>query len=399
MAAKSAEIPRKNADGYYRESFRFRGKKYTVRSKTLKGLYQKVAEKKRMLEAGELTPTENTMAAAWCCTWLEDYQKPRCGQGQYENYRANINNHIIPALGAKRLCDVQPADLQRIVNKQQTYSASHAQKIRYTLRAIFRQAQIEGLILASPAEHLTLPKAAQESTRRAITDEEERILLDVAETHSAGLWVKLMLFCGLRPAEAIVLRGRDIDLKNRRVSVTAALEAHTDRVKGPKSASGVRRVPIPVQLLPALKAAIPDDPDTPLFTQPTTGRMHTRTSMRCLWNSFKREMDIRAGAKLYRNKIIQHAIADDLVPYCLRHTYCTRLQEAGVPINIARELMGHSSIELTARIYTHKSELPIQQAEASINAFLEHRNHPKGQSGESGDPTSDPNRITNGHAV
>ena len=33
---------------------------------------------------------------------------------------------------------------------------------------------------------------------------------------------------------------------------------------------------------------------------------------------------------------------------------CTDLQRAGVAINIAKELMGHSSIAVTADIYTHR---------------------------------------------
>ena len=60
------------------------------------------------------------------------------------------------------------------------------------------------------------------------------------------------------------------------------------------------------------------------------------------------------GATLYRNKITQHAIAEDLTLYCLRHTFCTDLQKAGVPINVAKELMGHSDISVTANIYTHR---------------------------------------------
>lgn len=229
------------------------------------------------------------------------------------------------------------------------------------MRAIFEQARLEGLILSNPAEHLTLPKSTQtDHSRCPITDEEEHLILEIAQTHRAGLWVKLMLYCGLRPGEDIVLCAQDIDLDAHRLTVHAALEAVTGNLKGPKSTAGVRTIPIPELLLPDLAAALPNNPDALLFTQPRTGKMHTRTSMRCMWTSSKRAMDIHAGA-------------DDLVPCCLRHTYCTRLQEAGVLINIARELMGHSSIELTSRIYTHSNELPIQQAEESLNALARKR--------------------------
>ena len=57
-----------------------------------------------------------------------------------------------------------------------------------------------------------------------------------------------------------------------------------------------------------------------------------------------------------------YRVADDLVPYCLRHTFCTDLQDAGVPINIAKELMGHSDISITAKIYTHQTEYAFNNA-------------------------------------
>lgn len=49
-------------------------------------------------------------------------------------------------------------------------------------------------------------------------------------------------------------------------------------------------------------------------------------------------------------------VAKDLTPYCLRHTFCTDLERAGVPINVAKDLMGHSDIAVTANIYTHRDK-------------------------------------------
>jgi len=76
------------------------------------------------------------------------------------------------------------------------------------------------------------------------------------------------------------------------------------------------------------------------------------------------------GATVYRNQIIESNVAGDLVPYCLRHTYGTDLQDAGVPINIAKYLMGHSDISMTANIYTHTTETAIQDAADKINKYV-----------------------------
>jgi site-specific recombinase XerD len=71
------------------------------------------------------------------------------------------------------------------------------------------------------------------------------------------------------------------------------------------------------------------------------------------WKNFLRELEISHGAKVYRNQIVEHVVSKDLEPYLLRHTFCTDCQAAGVPLNVAKELMGHSDISVTAKIYTH----------------------------------------------
>lgn len=56
--------------------------------------------------------------------------------------------------------------------------------------------------------------------------------------------------------------------------------------------------------------------------------------------------------KMRLTKVLS-VVASDFVPYCLRHTFCTDLQKKGMPINVAKYLMGHSDISVTANIYTH----------------------------------------------
>lgn len=77
------------------------------------------------------------------------------------------------------------------------------------------------------------------------------------------------------------------------------------------------------------------------------------------------------GAKVYRNQIIESVVAEDLVPYCLRHTYCTDLQRAGVPLNVAKYLMGHSDISLTANIYTDTTPDVVNLASEKMRKFYD----------------------------
>ena len=156
-----------------------------------------------------------------------------------------------------------------------------------------------------------------------------------------------------------------------------ALESDTtDNIKGPKTEAGYRVIPIPEKVLTEqthLMEAFKAQKGKPLdyiFTQvlpQNKGKHHTESSLYSYWNNFKRQLDIDMGAEAKRNKIIKSKVSDDLKPYVLRHTYCTDLQKAGVPINVAKYLMGHEDIYVTANIYTHKDDETVKMAANIIN--------------------------------
>ncbi|MCE2603875.1 tyrosine-type recombinase/integrase, partial [Pseudomonas aeruginosa] len=60
-----------------------------------------------------------------------------------------------------------------------------------------------------------------------------------------------------------------------------------------------------------------------------------------------------------------------LCPYCLRHTFCTDMQHAGVPITIAAKLMGHSDPKITARVYTHYTDESLNVAADLLKKYRE----------------------------
>ena len=81
------------------------------------------------------------------------------------------------------------------------------------------------------------------------------------------------------------------------------------------------------------------------------------------WEVFKRKINIAMGCAVYRNKLIPpYPLADDIVQYCLRHTYCTNLAKKGIDIRTAQKLMGHTDIRMTANIYTHIDMSDLEKA-------------------------------------
>lgn len=367
---------KKNEKGLYTASFTHEGRRYYVRAKTEKELWQRAAKKQRDLEAGILTVNGKTTVQRWSEEWLETYKQNSVLTASYERYKGILKNYLNKNMGAVRMQDVKPVHLQKILNSITDCSADHVKKVRETLYMVFDAARINGVIATNPAADLETPKGRENGTRRAITDLERKYILALTETHGAGLWVKLMLYCGLRPGETAALQWSDIVFGDKpRINIKSAIEKRTNTIKPPKSKSGVRSIPIPRMLAAELQALKPADDPFGFVLRQSSGEHYTETSMRTLWKNFKIDLDIMMGAQFRevgqrkRKVIIQSVVAPDLVPYCLRHTYCTDLQAAGVPINVAKELMGHSIIEMTSRIYTHSSEAATDSAAAAIEAY------------------------------
>ena len=338
---------------YIRKTTTWQGRRYEVRAKTEAEAIEKLAILKDQLKRGERSDGENMTVSAWFAEWLEIYKQPAgLTEKSLAMYQEKFDNYIRPAIGPMKLKDVTEATLQRILNQQAGKSFSHVSKLRLVMRAIFSRAHASHMIRWDPSIALTLP-STKKGVRRSLTDEERTQLLALAEDHRGGLWVLTMLYTGMRPGETAVLQWKDVDFSADEIHVYKSLESGSEAVKGPKTASGHRDIPMHPELRKRLLAAQGEPFDRVFVT--ARGRPFNANAMSRLWHSFARELDIRMGAKLYRNQIVESKI-DGLTPYCLRHTFCTDLQRAGVPINVAKELMGHSDISVTANIYTHRDQ-------------------------------------------
>lgn len=342
---------------YIRKTFTHEGKHYEVTGKTEKEVALKMAKKLDALERGEIETDKTITVDSWFRKWLDVYKKPKGltpkSLGMYEE---KYRNYIKPAIGKKKLKDVKDIHLQKVLNEQAGMSYSHVSKIRMVLQEMFKQARISRIITYDPSEALTLPDSVKRS-HRSLTDDERYHVLEVAKTHRAGLWVLLMLYSGIRPGEAFALQWKDIDFDRNEIHIYKAKESGSSEIKGPKTQAGIRDIPMTEALRERLLEEKGDPFDLVLKT--IAGNIHNENSTKRMWLSFLRAVDIHMGAETYRNKIVKSVVSDDLTPYCLRHTFCTDLQRAGVPINIAKELMGHSDISMTANIYTHKDQASL----------------------------------------
>lgn len=301
----------------YSRSFTLDGKRYFVKGNSEAKVNKKIADKKKsLLQGNEIT----------CDQWFKTYltYKENVANKTLNDYKNFYYKNISPAIGKRPLVAIKQIDCQGIMNSLQGYSTSYVHKVHITLNGMFEKALDNDLILKNPAKGIIDPKSSQ-GERRALT-REERIIIQRLSPKIA-LFCHIIYYCGLRPSEVNRIQGKDI-------------LGNVLQVQGTKTKSSKRIVPIPDKLkLPNLK------PDEYLFN-------YSRSEIETLWRNIKKNFG-----------------ETDLTMYCLRHDYCTRLQEAGVPIDVARRLMGHSSISITSKIYTHSNQKSFDEAIKLINSY------------------------------
>lgn len=305
-------------------TFRYDGKKYYVRADSKEEAKSLALQKKQEMEQGKLYRESMLTVGEWFEEYMEAYKadaKPKT----IEDYRGIYRNGIAPYIGHMPLKTVKPINCQKVMNASSHRSASYIHKVYILMNGMFSAAVDNELLNRNPAIRTVKPKGHQ-GFRRALTKDERKAFINACVgSGDAGLYCLIIYYCGLRPSEVNRIRGGD----------------YTDtmlKVRGEKTAASVRTVPIPSAL------TLPKIPKGKLLFTKGNGEMRDKDAQRRYWIRVKAEM------------MKQGKVADDLTLYCLRHDYCTRLQEAKVPIDVARRLMGHSSVEVTSRIYTHGND-------------------------------------------
>lgn len=324
---------------YIRRSFRYNGKRYEVYGKSEADAIEKIVQKKLQLKEGEKTSGGKMPLSKWYKIAFEAY-KPNVSDRYRHDMMLRFDKHVIATLGSFPIEQITPLQIQQIMNAQKGKSRSLVTKLSQEIFFVFDVARKNKMIRENPAADVIRPKATY-NKRRAITAAEREHLLKVIPTDPRFVFFELMLYCGCRPAEAAEVRFEDV------TDIQGIPFLH---IRGTKTVNSDRFVPIPKELYPLLVSG----QNSGIVARNARGNKHTESSYKRMVESLRREMNISMGCKVYRNELMPPLpLADDFVPYLLRHTYCTDLKKKGVDVRIARDFMGHADIKTTANIYDH----------------------------------------------
>ena len=277
---------------------------------------------------------------------------------------------FLPALGAKRLSDVQRRDVQDLADRLtgEGLSASTVHNTLDPLRVIYRRAirREEGVAI-DPTEGLELRRPKGERPRIADPAEAAALIAAIPEDERA-LWATAF-YGGLRRGELRALRWSDVDLPARLIHVSRGWDA-IEREQSVKSHAGNRRVPILDVLaveITAHQGRTGRGGEALVFGATATHPFSPESVRRRSQAAWEAENARRAKAAADGEDV---ELLDPITLHEARHVCASLLIAAGVNPKALSVILGHSTVAMTFDTYGHLMPGAEDEAAAATNAYL-----------------------------
>lgn len=294
--------------------------------------------------------------------WLSEVVKQRVRPRTYHDYESLLKRYVRPVLGARRLSQLNPVEVQALYNDlvEQGLSARTVRYVHAVLHSALKQAVKWGMVQRNVAKLVELPRQKKREMC-CLTPEEARRFLDAAKGTRWEALFSLMLTTGLRPGEALGLKWADVDFENGRLHVQRALVRINNsgqwRLEEPKTVRARRVIPLPRNVLQVLKVHRKQQLEEKLKATNYTdyGFVFATANGRPL-----AEKNL---VREYFKPLLKKAGLPDIRLYDLRHTCATLLLAAGENPKVVSERLGHASVTITLDTYSHV--LPDMQKSAT----------------------------------
>lgn len=327
-----------------------RVRKY-VYGRTRKEVYDKLTAISRDVREGVPVPVGSQTVAAYLAEWLAQVASVRVRPSTLRSYDMNVRLHIVPRVGRRQLGKLSARDVRQMLDDMRGAGAGPRviQHVHATLRVALEHAVREELLPRNVAKLVQVAAPPREE-RTPLTVEEARTLLKVARDDRLHALYVATLLLGMRRSESLALQWSDVDFDEGVLTIRRTVHRVTGEglVNLPtKTRKSTRTVPLPAVVVAALKRhrdrqAVERDAGgwqgrELLFTTPRGTAIDPRNFTRMFG-----ELCDRAGVR----RVHLHD---------LRHTCVTLLLQLGVPPRVVMEIVGHSTLDMTMRVYGHVS--------------------------------------------
>ena len=201
--------------------------------------------------------------------------------------------------------------------------------------------QMTSMVVDLKRDKIRIAYGSEQEVEVYTENEVERLLFYIQDPSKVSLRDKLivllLLYTGIRVSELVSIRLKDLDFLTMQLHVVG---------KGGK----IREVPLRSEVVDVAKEYMATERKGHKFSHSEYLLLTQRSG----------KMDRDAVNKLL-NKHGEY-LGITMRPHKFRHTFCTRLLKAGVPLTTTAKIAGHARIQTTAAFYINTSRQDKQDA-------------------------------------
>jgi integrase len=254
-------------------------------------------------------------------------------------YRGHINNHILPSLAEWRLSQLTAKAIGDLRDglRDNEVTVPTTRKILATLHSVLEYAISQDWIAANPARAVKVIGPRNEGSKKIVPPDKAELSRIVGATNPT---LRLMILfaastgAGARAGEQWAARWGGVDFENAQLRISRRVDAYGEEGP-PKTAAGVRIVPLSAQLVSALRSWK-------------------------LKSQFSKREDLifpnQHGKHISHDNLIKRQFAP-LQPsfnwHGLRHFAVSTWIEAGLSPKTVQTFAGHASLQVTMDRYGH----------------------------------------------
>lgn len=250
--------------------------------------------------------------------------------------KPNINGYkaafkLSESLHSMKFVEIKKAHLQSVLDNCEKGHGT-LRKIKVLFNQLFKYAMENDVITKDYSKFVELGKNEEESSREPFSEVEIKLLWDSIDRLDFVDTILIMIYTGLRPTELLLIKNSDINIEERYMR------------GGIKTTAGKNRViPINEKILPFIENRKKQENEFMIINNDGK-QMSYFTYYDC---KFKHVM----GQLQLNHK-----------PHDCRHTFATLMDNAGANKLSIKRIMGHSSQDITDKVYTHKDIEELKKA-------------------------------------
>ncbi len=379
---KEGEYQRANGTFEYKWRDKI-GKRHSIYAKTLDELREKEIDVMRdALDGVRANKKELTINDLYNL-WVQI--KRGLKDNTFQNYKYMYSQFVKPDFGNMRIVDLKRTDVRAFYNRladEQHIKTSTIDSIHTVLHQVIELGVEDDYLRYNPSDNALkeLKKAHNNDSikRRALTIKEQELFEDfLKKQEQYNKWYPIftvMLWTGLRVGEVTGLRWCDIDFDEEAISINHTLVYYSRgekvgcdfAVNTPKTKAGTRIVP----MLPKVKEAFLQEKQNQeksgikckvtvdgysdfIFVNRFGGVQHQGTLNKAL-RRIIRDCNYEVLDNKHENE--EAILLPKFSNHSLRHTFTTRMCEAGVNIKAMQDILGHADAETTMNIYAEATK-------------------------------------------